>query len=291
MSGDKKEVVDGDKIKSDKKGLMPCCSSGLDMTVIRVNVGGRIFHTCRATLLQMEYFQCMFHLGGNPDKTDYTDTLIDRDENVFSYLLNCMRDSQYIKLAKLIEYKPDIDYFQIPSLLTVITNANANANANSTGLDPLLTKHYKTANSVYNEKEQCVDLYPPVTTRNNPGPSPSWIHVEGLRLIELGIGITVPKGYVAKVYLVEWYLSNGFYLQSTTFGPGVYKHLTLQVGYKGTERYKYVKTEHLFAKLYLTQLYSSTISEKGSKSVLCRWIRYKYVKPEHLFAKLYLTQL
>jgi hypothetical protein len=82
----------------------------MDSTTVKVNVGGTVFTTTLSTLQKAKYFS---ELALEPDLSDQ---VIDRDPLIFTYLLNCLRDNRYIKLEKLQEYQPDIDYFAMDCL-------------------------------------------------------------------------------------------------------------------------------------------------------------------------------
>jgi hypothetical protein len=82
----------------------------MDSTTVKVNVGGTVFTTTRSTIQKAKYFS---ELALEPDMSSQ---VIDRCPRVFEYLLNCLRDRHYIKLEKLQEYQPDIDYFAMDCL-------------------------------------------------------------------------------------------------------------------------------------------------------------------------------
>jgi len=82
----------------------------MDSTTAKVNVGGTVFTTTVSTLQKAKYFS---ELALEPDMSNQ---VIDRCPRVFEYLLNCLRDHHYIKLEKLQEYQPDIDYFAMDCL-------------------------------------------------------------------------------------------------------------------------------------------------------------------------------
>lgn len=82
----------------------------MDATTVKVNVGGTVFTTTVSTLQKAKYFS---ELALEPDLSEQ---VIDRDPFIFAYLLNCLRDNRYIKLEKLQEYQPDIDYFSMDCL-------------------------------------------------------------------------------------------------------------------------------------------------------------------------------
>lgn len=62
-------------------------SDDVDETVVALDVGGRLFHARRAILAGgLTYFESLFKW--NPEKTDFTDTFIDRDPDVFQHILD-----------------------------------------------------------------------------------------------------------------------------------------------------------------------------------------------------------
>ena len=82
----------------------------MDSTPVKVNVGGRIFTTTRGVLQKAKYFQELSL------DADLGEQLIDRDPDIFAYLLNCLRDRRYINPERISEYGPDIDYYAMDCL-------------------------------------------------------------------------------------------------------------------------------------------------------------------------------
>lgn len=84
----------------------------IQIKMMRINVGGTIFCTCKDTLEKMDYFKASLS-----EKWLTTDEpqFIDRDPNSFSKLLHCVRgysfDPEQYTRTELINLKEDADYF------------------------------------------------------------------------------------------------------------------------------------------------------------------------------------
>lgn len=83
----------------------------MDSTIVKVNVGGTVFTTTRSTLQKANYFKELAL------DLDLENQVIDRCPRAFEFLLNCLRDRSYIKLEKLEEYRPEINYYGMDCLL------------------------------------------------------------------------------------------------------------------------------------------------------------------------------
>ena len=84
-----------------------------NMATCRINVGGKIFTTRKATLAKSGYFRTLLE---DDSTCDYSEHMIDRDPEIFAKLLNCMRDPRYMK-DNMQKYMPELIYFDMLGLL------------------------------------------------------------------------------------------------------------------------------------------------------------------------------
>lgn len=90
----------------------------IDEHIYIINIGGQIFKERIDIFEKSDYLKALFNFHKN--KYDFSKDFISRDPVIFNYLLNCIRDINYIDKNRLVECYPDILFFQIDSLLSIV---------------------------------------------------------------------------------------------------------------------------------------------------------------------------
>jgi hypothetical protein len=247
----------GTDVKS--QSLIVTESLVLRPTMVKINISGRIFETHKENLDKMEYFAAAFRFSGNASM-DYSNVVIDRDDTIFAYLLNCIRDSRYCQPAKLKEYQPDIEFFQITSLLKLLSDHDSAASVTITPSTPI-TKEGPEAKSAFDAKENCIWLMPPFTERNNPRfpkhtfqPERFYVETDGHCMIQMRVTLIIPTGHIGRIYLEQFYLKSGLSLVVDSYGPGTYNDFHVSVILKDHFNQATIFNDLLFAKLYIVKL-------------------------------------
>lgn len=150
--------------------------------IYTINVGGTIFKERKSILIKSGYFEAMFNF--HKTETDFSKEHISRDPIIFSYLLNCMRDNNYINNS-IIKYNPDVIFFQINHLQEMI-------------------EKYEKEENKSDIKIELIDKNAQVTKYNN-GLFGLFMHKktrlfvrwkEQIEGITTGINLYIPEGYV-----------------------------------------------------------------------------------------------
>jgi hypothetical protein len=191
---------------------------------IKVNVGGMIFALSSAAVTTCSYFNAMVNFHSAKDE-NFSDTIIDRDHQTFSYILNCIRDLNYINTTRLTEIKPDLLFFGCNSLLELIESDTKECKK------ILVKKVSPHACFHINEDEKWMRISP------TPYDSESYSH--SLRMwpgskysLSLGIELTVPIGFCGIVTMGK--CPGYIILQPCMFTGGFHKFPTVCISITGS---------------------------------------------------------
>lgn len=99
-------------------------------SIVKLNVGGTIFHTSKSTCEQLQYFRSMFDGNFKIIKDDNDNIFIDRDPELFKYILSFLRNKEIEQFNKYYEKRTDLIHelnfygLEIPELKSEVNLLN-----------------------------------------------------------------------------------------------------------------------------------------------------------------------
>jgi len=211
----------------------------------KISVGGKIFTSKKDTFEKSEYLKALFKFpDDNKQKTDFTDHPIDRDSTIFKYLLNIMRDINYID-KKVFKYGPDISFFQITFLLEYMEkNKSTDDKVKITKINSL---------SRVDVSEEKIYLYAYV-----PDPGHYTLRFTCVYMLLTGIDLEISEGYVGLLSLANELSSCN--LINTILYPGIYKNLYIKIFKTSSSDYgmHYIMHGSLIAQLIIIKCINQT---------------------------------